>query len=203
MVAWDKECLVKLNSLLAVALVLGAVALTMRSQTGAPKTVAPAVKIAVIAMRDAMLATQEGQAAGKEMQAKYASRRAALEKEDAAIMALDEQLKKGAATMSADARQKMQEDIARRRTKLQRDVDDLDTDQQADNNRISQEITGKLGVVIDKAAKANGYTVVMDASAPLLWASESANITPDIIKAYDAAYPVKAAAPAAQAPAKK
>jgi outer membrane protein len=182
-----------------VALILGAVGLTMRSQTPPPKA-APVVKIAVIAMRDAMLATQEGQAAGKALQAKYAPKRAELEKEDAAIVALDEQLRKGAATMSADARQKLQDEIAHRKTKLQRDVEDLDAEQQADDNRVAQAITGKLGEVIDKSAKANGYTVVMDASAPLLWASESANITPDIIKAYDAVHPVKAEA---AAPAKK
>ena len=41
-------------------------------------------------------------------------RRATLEKEDAAIMALDEQLKKGAATMSVDARTKMQDEIGKR-----------------------------------------------------------------------------------------
>src|SRR5215831_16883799 len=90
-------CPVKLNSLFAVALVLGAVALTMRSQTTAAKPAAMP-KIAVIQMRDAMVATQEGQAAGKAMQVEFGPKRAALEKEDAAIMALDEQLKKGAAT---------------------------------------------------------------------------------------------------------
>jgi len=163
----------------------------MRSQTAQPKPPVAAIpKIAVIQMRQAMLATQEGQAAGKAMLAKYGARRAALEKEDAAIVALEEQLKKGAATMAADARQKTADDIAARKKRLEREVEDLDTEQQADDNRFTQEITAKLGDVIDNAAKANGYTVVMDASAPLLWASEGSNITPEIIKAYDAAHPV-------------
>jgi outer membrane protein len=186
---------VKLNSLFAVALVLAAVALTMRSQTTTPKTAA-IPKIAVIQMRQAMVATQEGQAAGRAMQAEYGPKRAALEKEDAAIVALEDQLRKGSATMSADARQKMQDDITRRKTKLQRDVEDLDQEQQAADNKVTQDITGKLGQVIDKMAKADGYTVVMDASAPLLWASEGANITPEVIKAYDTTFPVKGAAPA-------
>jgi len=186
---------VKLNSLFAVALVLAAVALTMRSQTTTPKTAA-IPKIAVIQMRQAMVATQEGQAAGRAMQAEYGPKRAALEKEDAAIVALEDQLRKGSATMSADARQKMQDDITRRKTKLQRDVEDLDQEQQAADNKVTQDITGKLGQVIDKMAKADGYTVVMDASAPLLWASEGANITPEVIKAYDTAFPLKGAAPA-------
>jgi outer membrane protein len=167
----------------------------MRSQTTTPKTAA-IPKIAVIQMRQAMVATQEGQAAGRAMQAEYGPKRAALEKEDAAIVALEDQLRKGSATMSADARQKMQDDITRRKTKLQRDVEDLDQEQQAADNKVTQDITGKLGQVIDKMAKADGYTVVMDASAPLLWASEGANITPEVIKAYDTTFPVKGAAPA-------
>ena len=187
----------KLNSLFAVALVLGAVALTMRSQTAQTKPVALSAKIAVIAMRDAMLSTQEGRAAAAVLQTKYGPRRAALEKDDAAIVALEEQLKRGSATMAAEGRQKLGEDIAARKKKLERDVEDLDADQQAEDNRIAQDMNGKLGGVIDQLAKQNGYTVVLDASAPLLWASDSANITPEVIKAYDAAHPVKqAAAPA-------
>jgi outer membrane protein len=202
MVAWDKEFVsVKLNSLFAVALVLGAVALTMRSQTTTPKPAAMP-KIAVIQMRQAMIATQEGQVAGKAMQAEFGPKRATMEKEDAAIVALEDQLRKGSATMSADGGKKMQDEIARRKTKLQRDVEDLDQEQQAADNKVTTEITGKLGEVIDKMAKANGYTVVMDASAPLLWASDGANITPEVIKAYDAAYPVKGATPPAPAPKK-
>ena len=42
-----------------------------------------------------------------------------------------------------------------------------------------------MGGVIDEFAKANGYTVVMDAAQPVLWAAEGANVTPDIIKLYD------------------
>jgi Skp family chaperone for outer membrane proteins len=37
--------------------------------------------------------------------------------------------------------------------------------------------------------KQNGYTVVMDAAQPVLWAAETANITPDIIKLYDQKHP--------------
>jgi outer membrane protein len=65
---------------------------------------------------------------------------------------------------------------------------------------MMQDITGKMGVVIENYAKANGFTVVMDAQQPVLWASETANITPQIVGAYDQAHPV--AAPAAPAPGK-
>ena len=184
----------KLNSILAVALVAGAVALSMRSQTAPPKPAPMAAKIAVIAMRDAMLATQEGKAAGAQMQATFQPQNAKLEKEDAAIQAAEEQLRKGAATMSADAQRKAADDLNKRKTKLQRDADDMKADAQALDDKLMQDITGKMGQVIDAYAKKNGYTVVLDASVPLLWAAESANVTAVVVKDYDAAHPLAAAA---------
>jgi hypothetical protein len=77
--------------------VLGAVAFTMRSQTAQPKPAALAARIAVIAMHDAMLATQEGESC-RRLQTTWPQAHQA--RKDDAILALDEQLKKGAATMS-------------------------------------------------------------------------------------------------------
>ena len=181
----------KLNSLFVVAIVAGAVALSVRSQTTPPKPAALSAKIAVIAMNDAMLATIEGKAAVAGMQAKYEPRRAKLEKEGAAIQALEDQLRKGGATMTREAQQKTAAEITTRKKQLERDLDDLNTDAQADDNRLKEDLTTKMGTVIDQFAKQNGYTVVIDASAPLLWAAESANVTPDVIKVYDQAHPAK------------
>jgi outer membrane protein len=182
---------VKVNSILAVALVLGAVALTVRSQSAPPKPAALAAKIAVIGMRDAMVATLDGKAAVAKMQATIEPERAKLEKESAAIQSLEEQLRKGAATMAPDAQRKLSDQIANRKKKLQRDDQDLTDAAEALDNRLMQEITGKMGTVIDAYAKKNGYTVVMDASVPVLWAAESANVTPEVIKEYDLAHPAQ------------
>jgi outer membrane protein len=171
------------------AVLLGALALTTysHSQTTAAKPAA-SVKIAVVSMRDAMLATKDGQKAGQEMQTKFGARRAALEK-----MAQE---------ITAEARQKPNEDLSAKKKKYDREMEDLNAEMQAENNRLLQEITNKFGKVLDQYAKANGYTVVMDAEQPLLWAAESANVTPDLIKAYDQAHPAAAATPT-PAPAQK
>ena len=183
----------KLNSFLAVALVLGAVAFTMRSQTAPPKPAAMAAKIAVVAMRDAMISTLDGKAAAAKMDSTYGPKRAALEKEQAAIVTAEDQLRKGAATMSPDAQRSAAQSLANRKKSLERDAQDLDDAMQQEDNRLMQDISGKMGAVIDGYAKKNGYTVVMDASVPVLWAADSANVTPEIIKEYDAAHPAKAA----------
>jgi hypothetical protein len=49
--------------------------------------------------------------------------------------------------------------------------------------------------VLDRYARENGYVVILDSSAqntPILYASNQNDVTPDIIRLYDQAYPLKA-----------
>ena len=186
----------QVNSILTGAVILGAVAFSIHSQTAAPKP-ALAAKVAIVAMRDALLSTQDGRKAATAMQAKFATRKAAVEKQQADLAALDDKLRKGGATLSAEARQKLSEEIAAKKKVFDRDAQDLTDDAEQADNQLMQDISAKMGAVLDEYAKQNGYTVVMDAAQPVLWAAETANVTPDIIKLYDQKHPVAQAAPAA------
>jgi outer membrane protein len=181
------------------AVILGAVALSMHSQNTAPKT-AMAAKVAVVAMRDAMVNTLDGKKAAAAMQSKFEPTRAGLEKRQLELQTMSEQLRKGGATMTPEAQQKLSNEIAAKKKTFDRDVDDLNAEVEQEDGRLMQDITVKMGGVIDEYARTNGYTVVMDASQPVLWASEAANVTPDIIKLYDQKHPSEKAA---AAPAKK
>jgi outer membrane protein len=62
----------------------------------------------------------------------------------------------------------------------------------------------KMVDVLDRYARENGYTVVLDSSAqnnPILYASTQIEVTQDIVRLYDSAYPVKAGAAPTQKPA--
>lgn len=182
------------------AAVLGALALSTYSQSQtAAQNPTPTVKIAVVAMHDAMLATQEGQKAQKEMVARFEPRRSVLANLAKELQAGDEQLRKN--QLTADARQKLIDDLSGKKKKYDRDLDDLNTEMRAEDNRVSQEMNQKFGKLLDTFARANGYALVMDAEQPVLWAAESTNATSEIIKAYDKAHPIAGVAPAP--PAKK
>jgi outer membrane protein len=187
----------KVNSILAGMLILGAVAVSIHSQTAAQKP-ALAAKVAIVAMRDAMLSTQDGRKAAAAMQATFTTRKAAIEKQQAELASIDDRLRKGGATLTADARQKLNDEFAAKKKIFDRDAQDLNDDAQAADSQLMQDISGKMGAVIDEYARQNAYTVVLDAAQPLLWAAETANITPDIVKLYDQKHPV-AGAPAAPA----
>ena len=79
---------------------------------------------------------------------------------------------------------------------------------QDDTNDAQQDVVnrsgGRLVDVLNKYAKDNGYSVVLDDSSqqtPMLFAANQIDITQDIIRLYDQSYPVKAASAAAPKPA--
>ena len=64
----------------------------------------------------------------------------------------------------------------------------------------------KMVDVLDRYARENGYVVILDSSAqntPILFASTNIDVTQDIVKLYDGAYPVKAGAATTPKPAAK
>src|SRR5674476_1397006 len=90
------------------------------------------------------------------------------------------------------------------RMSLQRDTEDAQADLDAEQGKIMQELGNKVMAVLEKFATANGYALVLDVSnpqTPVLWASQTIDITSDIVKLYDQANPGTAAPGAAKAPA--
>ena len=117
------------------------------------------------------------------------------------LQALQDKLRKGGATMTPDARAKMQNDLAAGGKALTRDADDLNAEVQEEEGKIMQAMAAKMGDIIQKYATGNGFSVVLDVSGqqtPVLWAAQSANITAEIVKQYDGAHPVKKAAAGSQ-----
>jgi Skp family chaperone for outer membrane proteins len=93
-------------------------------------------KIAVISLQPAIMGTKEGTAAGSALQAKYAPKQADFEKRKADIAALQDQLKKGGATLSDDVRAKLTREIDSKNKSLQRDAQEASDDSQQDMNQV-------------------------------------------------------------------
>jgi outer membrane protein len=188
----------KITQVFVPALIMGMAALAA-GQGAAPS------KPATIHIQKAILSTKDGEKASVDLQTKFAPRRAALEKKQADIAAKQDQLKKGTATMSQEARDRLAREIDTEQKSFQRDTEDFDADIQAEEGKIMNELGGRLMEVLGKYATQNGLSLVMDTSnpqSPLIWADPTIDVTSDIVKLYDLAHPVAAAAPAA-APAPK
>lgn len=158
-------------------------------------------KVAVINLQLAIVGTAEGKQASAEIQAQFAPRQTELQNLQKQIEDIQRRLQAGATTLSDEERARLTQEgttLGRRYQRQNQDLQDDSNDvQQAEVNKIGQ----KMMAILDKFAKANGYSVVIDDSPtqqsnPVVFFANQVDITQQIIKLYDDAYPVKAAAPA-------
>lgn len=190
----------KKNLAVFSALALGFAAMA-HAQAAAPSA-APS-RVAIIQVQRAILETSDGKKAQAELSTKFQPRRAALEKLQTDIQNLQEQLRKGTATLSEDAKNKLVRDIDANQTRLKRDNEDFEADVQQDEGKIMNELGQKMMDIIIKHSTQNGFAMVINVSdpqTPVLWADPSTDITTDIIKLYDQAHPAGAGAAAPAKP---
>jgi outer membrane protein len=177
-------------------------------QAGAPPT-----KVGILNIQQAIAQTKDGQKAVGELSTKYEPKKKELEQKQAELQQLEQQYRTGTNTMSDEARQKLMRDIDQRRKNLQRDTDDAQAELQQDQDRVLQQLGQKIMVVVDRYASEHGFALILDVSSPqtpVLFASNSIDITREIVGLYDqsqsaapaAAAPKPAAAPAPAAPKK-
>jgi len=179
------------------------------AQAPAATSSAASSKVGVISIRQAIVTTAEGKVASAELQSQFASRQNEIENVNKQISDLQQRLQAGANKLS-------QEEEARLRQQGQRlaqRLDRMNTEYQEDVNAAQADVIDRIGRkmvdVLDRYARENGYSVVLDSSAqstPILYASAQIDVTQDIVRLYDQAYPVKAGAtpqpkPAAPKPA--
>ena len=154
------------------------------------------VKLATIHVQNAILSTKEGQKAAQDLQSRYNPRRTELEKKQAGLQALQQQMRTGGATMSAAAKEKLTRQIDDTSKSLQRESEDFDAEVQEQEGKIMNDLGQKIMGIIGKYTTQHAIAMLVDVSnpqGPVLWADPSLDITTEIIKQYDEAYPVSAA----------
>jgi outer membrane protein len=183
--------------LLLPLLALGAIA-------ASAQTDASPVKVGVINIQQAIVSTKDGQTAATALQSKFDPTRKELEGMQGEIASLRDQLSKGSNTMSEDAKQNLMRQIDDRTRQYNRRAEDAQAEFEAEQQRLLGDLGQKIMTVIDKYSRDNGYAVILDVSnpqTPVLFASNTIDITKQVIELYDQNAPAPAAAaPASQAP---
>jgi len=203
-------------TLAALAIFCLAPARGLHAQAAAATAAAGPSKIAVINIRNAIVATAEGKVAQAQLQSQFAPKQSELQNLQKQIEDLQRRMTEGARTLSDDEKGKMQREGELLSRRLQRGNDDLNEELNAAQGEIVDGIGRKMLEVLDRYARENGLTAVLDTSAQgssVVYGSSQSDITQEIVRLYDQAYPVKAGAgasaapkapaPAAPAPAKK
>lgn len=148
----------------------------------------PPTKIAVISMQGAIVGTKDGQKASAQLEGEYEPKKKQFETRSNEIAQLQDQLNKGGSLMSDDKRTQLERDIDEKKRRLERDVQDARDEMSAEQQRLLQGLAQRVMAVVEKYAKDNGYTLVLDDSNPsntILYTSTANDITQDIIALYD------------------
>src|SRR5579863_3908082 len=189
-------------AIIAAACAFGAGILS--AQSAAPGSAASG-KVGVINVRQAIASTAEGKQAGAELQSQFSPRQNELEGLNKQINDLRQRIDAGNGKISQEEQGRLQREGEAKARQLQRKQDEYQEDVNAAQADVFDRIGRKMIDVLDRYARENGFVVILDSSAqntPILFASTGIDVTQDIVRLYDQAYPVKSgAAPASTAPA--
>ncbi len=170
------------------------------AQGSPPPAVPPIPKIAIVDIRAALLSTSEGKQMAAEIQSQFAAKQADLENTRKQLEDIKTQLEQRARTRSDEERARLERQGTRTQATLQRKQDEYQAEFNDAQQDAIEKLGRKMGEVISRFARENGYMMVMDAQVCNIYCSNQLDITQEIIRLYDQAYPVKGAAAAPGTP---
>jgi outer membrane protein len=199
----------RMTALVAVALIGFVAAQAQSAPANTPaNTATPGNKVGVLSVRQAIVTTAEGKQASAELQSQFSARQSELENLNKQISDLRQRLQTGGDKLSQEEQARLQRQGETLAKQAQRKQEDYQEDVNAAQQEVIDRIGRKMMDVLDRYARENGYVAVFDTSAQgsnIIYASNQVDVTQEIIRLYDQAYPVKASAtpakPAAAKPA--
>ena len=193
------------------ALVLAATGSALAQAAAVTTATAGPPKIGVIDIQTAILATNEGQRDFGALQTKFQPKQTELQNLSKEVDDMKKQLDTQGDKLNEEARATMVKNLEVKQKSFQRTLEDAQNDFEGQKNEIMRNLGNKVYATLDKYAKENGFSLILDVSnqnTPVLWASQATNITKPIVDAYNVssgvpapAKPATAAAPAGIKPA--
>jgi outer membrane protein len=158
------------------------------SDAPTPSVPAGPPKIAIIAFQVAVAQTNEGQRDFADLQKKYDPKRQQLKTLSDEVDRLTKDLQTQGEKLSDAERESRAKTIDDKKKQLQRDAEDAQNDFQQEMQEMYNTLAQKVYDVLESYSQQQGFTLVLDISQqqnPVLYASESTNITKPVIAAYN------------------
>jgi outer membrane protein len=176
------------KNLIAMTLLSAGMALAQAPAAAPAAASAPPTKVAVIQIQAALAATKEGQKAAAELEVKLSPRKKDLDGKQAEIKDLQERLQRGGNTLSDSAKEDLTRNIDTKTKSYNRELEDAQAELEQEQQKVVGTLGQKMMAVIDKYAQQNGFAIVLDVSSqntPVLYASNTVDITKEVIDLYD------------------
>ncbi len=147
---------------------------------------AQAVKIGVVDINEFQTNSAAFQEIREELRSKFETLQKKLEDEKNALMKLEEDFRKQQMMLSLDAKDDKRQELEKKRRYYKYLYEDL-TEQMKDAEQdATRRVLRELKDVVEDIAEKEGYTVIMEGSAPgLIYVEDAIDITRQVTEAYD------------------
>ena len=178
--------------LIVVVGVVLAVAESGVAQQPAPAAPPSSVRIAYIDVQRVLARSSAGVAAREQLEREKAVMQKEMDSKRVELEKLRDELEKKGPLMTPEARREKQEGFERRRRDAARMMDDYQKELEKKEQMLLQRVLQELSGVIERVGKEKGYYMIVEKrGASVLYASADADLTDEIIRAYDQAAPAK------------
>ncbi|MNK26216.1 Chaperone protein Skp precursor [compost metagenome] len=142
-------------------------------------------KIAFVDMQKAIQATSAGKKAKAELEAEFNKKKKELEKKEADLKKMGEDLEKKKSVLSEEALGKKQAEFQEEMMKYRDVVGKSQNDIKKKEFDLTTPILEKMKKVISKIAKDKGYSMVIENSQMVLYATADSDLTNEVVKAFE------------------
>jgi outer membrane protein len=138
-------------------------------------------KIATVNIQEVLLGSTAGQEVKKMLEAKVDELQGKFKKEQEEVDALRAEIEKKSSVWSPEVKDEKERDYQKRVREVQLKTEDAQFELQQMEKQLMSPILNELQQVIKELGEKNGYTLIMDSRAGLLYVNESLDIS-DIVQ---------------------
>jgi len=176
----------------------------VEAQAPAAPTGAVLQRIAYIDVQRVLARSAAGVAAREQLEREKATMQKEMDAKRQELEKLREELEKKGALLTPDARRDKQEQFDRKRRDAARTMDDFQKELEKKEAALLQKVLQDVSGVIERIGKEKGYYLIVEKrGAGVIYAAAEADLTDEIIRAFDQQGPKAPAAAPAPPPAKK
>lgn len=178
--------LVPLTLVAAVAFAQAPAPAPARPAAVATASATSSTKIGFIDLQRVLARSSSGVAAREQLEKEKGAMQREMDAKRQELEKLRDELEKKAALMTADARREKQDTFERKRRDFTRLADDFQKELEKKEQGLLQRVLQDISGVIEKFGKERGYFMIVERrGAGLLYAAAEADLTDDVIRAFD------------------
>jgi len=177
---------------IALVMALGAATVARAQAPAAPPAAAPAgqasglQRIAFIDVQRVLARSASGVAAREQLERDKATMQKEMDTKRVELEKLRDELDKKGALLTADVRREKQEQFERKRRDAARLADDFQKELEKKESMLLQKVLQEVSGIIERIGKErNYYLIVEKRGAGVVYASTEADLTDEVIRAYD------------------